>query len=139
MLDEKALRKPEWKHGVEIKLGDGQVWTLRKPRLRIVPADDGELVRQKPRDVAELGPEADHLLAAIFGDGDDEKLDFFTARLTIASRLLRANYTLSGADLQELLWRERDDAENAEMWRRITDLVTGESPKPLPAISGSAP
>jgi hypothetical protein len=139
MLDEKALRKPEWKHGVAIKLGDGQTWMMRKPRLRLVPVEAGDVFKQRPRDAAELGPESDDLLAALFGEAEDGGIDFLTARLTIAVRLLRANYTLTAADIQELLWHERNNDENAEMWRLVDDVIMGESPKAGPAISGSTP
>ncbi len=36
-LDEKALRRPDWREGAKVTLSDSQEWTLPRPRVRWVP------------------------------------------------------------------------------------------------------
>jgi hypothetical protein len=133
VFDEKALRRVDWKPGVPVKLGDGQTWELRKPRIRLVPMRvDG---RAKARATApnELGPESDELLGVFFGDIESEQWTFMSARFEMAIRLLEANYTLTDEHYRELLWFERDNPESEEIWDAVSGVIAGRSPKPTPA------
>jgi hypothetical protein len=132
-LDEKALRRPEWAPGVPVKLGDGQTWELRKPRVRWVPVRQGDGAMKTRGRAHELGPDCDEILGVIFGDQSD-RFTFADARFEIVCRLLAANYNLTDTDFQELLFiSEEEDAVNAAMWAELTPIAAGHGPKPAPA------
>ena len=133
-LDEQKLRRPDWKPGVPVKLGDGQVWELRKPRVRWVPVRQPDGAMKTRATAHELGPECDQLVGVIFGDLESERFTFADARFELLCRLLTVNYHLTDKDLQELLYlNEEEDAANKEMWINLGAVAAGRSPKPTPA------
>ena len=134
MFDEKALRKPGFAPGVSIKLGDGQEWTFRRPRIRWYPSRSGGTTKTRAAGANEFGPECDELLGVFFGDVESTVWDFPTARFELAIRLLEPNYDLTDEHFRELLWFERDDPASTEMWSAIGSVIAGNSPKPTPAI-----
>jgi hypothetical protein len=134
MFDEKALRKPTFAPGVEVKLGDGQEWTMRRPRIRWYPTRSNGATKTRATGSHELGPESDELLGVFFGDVESTTWDFPTARFELAIRLLEPNYDLTDEHYRELLWFERDDPASTEMWSAIGAVIAGNSPKPTPAI-----
>jgi hypothetical protein len=131
-LDEKALRRPDFAAGVEIVLGDGQVWTFPKPVLTLYPTaalgfdpDDARL---------SIGPDYDDLVDQLIAseDGLGEK----TALLGLAWQLLLRNYALEPVHARALLFWRIGDLSNAAMWGTIADVALGRSPKPT--AGGSA-
>ena len=118
MFDEKALRRPDWLPGVPVKLGDGQIWELRKPRIRWYPQIAGDAVTTRGSS-PDLGPECDELLGVFFGDFESDTIDFPSARFHLAIRLLCANYDVGNEHLRELLFVEQDDESNRGMWSDI--------------------
>jgi hypothetical protein len=134
VLDEKALRKPDWRPGVAVKLGDGQTWEMRKPLMRWVPIEQPDGAAKTRGRSHELGPELDEVVGVFFGDLESERFNFSDARFELAIRLLRANYNLTWENVGELLWiSEDEDAENKEMWSQVSAVVAGRGPKPTPA------
>jgi hypothetical protein len=134
VLDEKALRRPDWKPGISVKLGDGQVWEMRKPRIRWYPERRNGKTKTRPCGSHEFGPESDELLGVFFGDVESADWDFPTARFELAIRLLEPNYALNPEHYRDLLWFERDNLDSDEMWSAIGAVIAGNAPKPMPAI-----
>jgi hypothetical protein len=132
-LDEKMLRRPDWKPGVPVVLGDGQTWELRKPRVRWYPERADAKIKVLASGSHEFGPESDELLGVYFGDVESMTWDFPTARFELAIRLLEANYSVTNEHFRELLYFERDDPGNEEMWKSIGAIFAGSVPKPGPA------
>jgi hypothetical protein len=132
VLDEKALRRPDFKPGVPVVLGDGQTWDLRKPRLRFIPVEKDGAVKSAGRS-CELGPECDELVGIFFGDIETASIDFASARFDLTKRLLTANYLLSIEQLQDLVYVEPENKANEEMWTAISTVIAGRTPKPTPA------
>ena len=131
MLDERALRKPEFSEGHRVVLADGQEWTFPKPRIRFKPRIcDGKVeIGGGPS----FGPEFDDQLDILFGIVEAEPIERLRVKFEMAIRLLQANYELTDSDLGELLELEPGDASNDERWKQITRVVMAISPKPSPA------
>jgi hypothetical protein len=130
-LDEKALRRAEWRDGHKITLSDGQEWTIPKPRLRLRPRfESGKVVGT--RDV-EYRPEDDAIVDTLFGASDVDPDAWVQARWELLARLLRANYDLSDDALTELLAIDSGDAGGQDRWTEITRALRGFGPKPSPA------
>jgi hypothetical protein len=135
MFDEKALRKPGFAPGVSVKLGDGQMYEMRSPRLRFYASRSGGKTKTVPTGVHELGPADDEILGVVFGDVESDTWDFPTARFELAIRLLEPNYNLTEEHYQALLWFERNNPESEEMWSAIMRVIAGNAgPKTTPAI-----
>lgn len=126
MLDERAMRSPEWKPGNEVKLADGQTWTVPIPRIRFRPkfVDGIAIVKA---DV--FGPEIDPLFDIICGIVDVDTMVWLGVRFDVVSRLLRMNYRLSDDELSDLLVMDPDDEVNKLMWEDLTKVAMGESVK----------
>lgn len=130
MLDEKSLRRPEFREGVPIVLGDGQAWTFPKPMLVLIPDEDGE----------SFGPGRSTFDAAY-----DAKMEAFMASeddtlnclLRLAVDLFRRNYDVPKGAIATLFPYRVGDEANAEMWTAIRDVAWGRSPKHT--AGGSAP
>ncbi len=132
MLDEKALRKPEFSLGTRVRLADGQEWTLPRPRLRFNPrvTPAGVTVESK----LGFGPEADHLLDILWGVVPADPVERLRARFEIVVQLLAANYDLKPDDFASLLILEPGDPASENRWNEIGEAIAGQAPKPSPAI-----
>ena len=128
--NERDCRRPEFAGGTPITLGDGQEWTLPRPRLSLVPEVVEGRVRFADKMRHGFGPEYDDLVDAFVES--EEGLPQMNALLALAANLLLANYDLNPASLVELLPRRLGDEANTEMWRTIRDLAIGIAPKPTP-------
>lgn len=135
MLDEHALRQPEWKPGNPVKLADGQTWHIRKPRLRLHPVFVGQ---DAAIQTSLFGPELDPLVEIISGVAEVDAHIWISARFTIVAKLLRENYELADADLFDLLVIDSEDEANREMWKVLTGIARGEGPKPMASTSEPA-
>jgi len=130
-LDEKARRRDPFAGGVPVVLGDGQEWSLPRPRIGFYPGvgEDGSLrFGEQPESV--FGRDYDALLDAYVEAEDGSAA--IRSLLSLAVDLLRRNYDLPPADLRTLLPRFYDDDGNTEMWRAVADVAVGRSPKPTP-------
>ncbi len=135
LLDEPALRRPDFAGGVVVRLGDGQEWTLPKPGLMLRPefSADGTPTFGKIR--PSWGPEFEALI-----DEWLEATDGYAqvvALLRLGVDLLRRNYRLGDGDLAELLPRYLGDAANDQMWEDVRDVALGVGPKRTPAGSAA--
>lgn len=139
MLDELALRKPGFVEGARVKLGDGQSWSIPRPRLRLVPrkTDDGDVkLASLPKVAAHRQADMDAMLEAADrnAEGDPEGfVDWLLARARLATGLLLDNYDLDDAALAALLPIEFGDDDgagaNAEMWAEIDGVLRGRHAK----------
>jgi hypothetical protein len=132
LFDETALRRPEFAPGVPVRLGDGQTWEMRRPRIRWY----AQRKTGKARSVAtshELGPESDDIFGVFFDDTVSADWDFPSARFELAIRLLEGNYSLTDEHYRELLWYEPGNPESKDMWDAISSVIAGATPKPTPA------
>lgn len=130
MLDEAALRRPEFTEGEPIVLGDGQEWSFPRPILEVypTPGDDGvyrfEGVRRRI-----FGPDFERKLEAFAATAGKSYRDQLGALVQVAVDLLGRNYDLKPEDYGVMLpWRPRDDANDA-MWGSIAEVVGGFAPK----------
>lgn len=119
-LDERARRRPDWREGFEVTLGDGGVWHLRHPPYRRSP-------RRSPDGGFEFGepqrPRFDGLIEQML-DAEDGMVQINTA-LNIAVLLLEENYILAPDDIEVLLpWSHTDEA-NVEMWHTVLGVAIG--------------
>src|SRR6202041_2391368 len=107
MLDEKALRTPEFRDGTAVKLADGQEWTFPRPRFRVFPveAPDGEI---GPGYRPTYGSAFDRMMEVFFGVASCTTDQLFDMRFKGSTDLLRRNYSLTTADLGTLLVFEED-------------------------------
>lgn len=134
VLDEQALRREDFAEGVEVKLWDGQIWTLPRPVL------SGFYPKRKHDGTFEastgfqFGPEYDRLLDAFIDSTDG--LERMGLLFSLAAYLLGRNYDVADADLPRLLYRVVADdprqEENFEMWQILSDIALGNAPKPTP-------
>lgn len=100
LLDEAALRRPEFRPGRTLTLADGQEWTLPCPDVSLIPATD-------PSGAIDIAYQSD------FGEEFDRKLDDLDKARSIREEaivliklgvdLLRINYDLAPADFPRLL------------------------------------
>lgn len=132
MLDEKALRKPEFSDGHKVVLADGQAWTLPKPRIRFRPKIvDGKVeIGGGPS----FGPEFDDKLDILFGVTQTDPAERLRVKFEVAVRLLAANYNLEPGDFAELIVLEPGDPVSDERWEQLCNAIMGIAPKPSPAI-----
>lgn len=133
LIIEADRRRPEFIGGIEVRLSDGQLWTVPKPRVRIRPARvDGVM----------------QLVGLFtFGDAYDAKWQAFAAArskreewaglLDLAFDLLQRNYDLTDDELSGLFAWDADDPEAEARLEALGAIVSGESPKPSPGGSGS--
>jgi hypothetical protein len=129
-LDEAALRRPDFRAGVAVTLGDGREWTLRHPLFRRTPEVDasGRLAFGAGR--LALTPRYDELMDELFEPGESGGLRLDSA-LGIAVELLLGNYGLAPEALATLLPWEPDNEANMEMWTTIIGVASGRLvPKP---------
>lgn len=136
MLDEAALRKPEFMDGVKIKLGDGQEWMFRRPRIRLAPkrGEDGSLtagLKVAPGQAEVL----EKCFEAMWNLSNETVVDTWSLRFGAASALLLANYSLTDDDIAELIYWDSEEPECFDRWELIDDLLRGVAPKVISAIS----
>jgi hypothetical protein len=127
-LDEAGKRAPGFREGVRVRLGDGQGWHLKPPRVRYTPTrgEDGRL-RFGPRQ-RDDGEYQRLLDAAAEADGGSIGMD---TALSLVAHVLQSNYTLSDDDLVVLLPFLPDDPANEEMWSDAYAAAVGSiRPKP---------
>lgn len=138
LLDERALRRPDFRGGLLLTLADGQDWTIPQPNPLWV-ADDTEDGATLGFD---LGPEYDALARNVV----DATLVGPMARATLkaATFLLRLNYTLDAAALGTIL--RANFAVPAEgvattpaqqLAQDLVEIVTGNAPAPKASRDGS--
>lgn len=98
MLDEKALRRPDFIDGFPVTLADGQVWYLPPVRLRCVPDDGPDGFRLVPTG---MGPEYVALVARAMEA--KAGADIIRTELGLSRLLLLRNYALDGDQVAELI------------------------------------
>jgi hypothetical protein len=130
---EKDRRREEFLGGIEVRLSDGQIWLVPKPRVRIRPVRDASGMR----------------LVGLFtfGDAYNAKWEAWAgatsnsaqkaALLDLAFDLLQRNYELSDDELSDLLAWDPEDPEGEARMEALAAIAGGESPKPSPGGSGS--
>jgi hypothetical protein len=138
LLDEHALRRPDWREGVPVTLWDGQEWTLPKPVVTgFYPRRNGDGMLE-PATGRDLGSAYDELLDQFFVTEDG--YEAVKLSLNLAALLLLANYHLTDTDLRRLLYyalpADSRHEENQAMWETILAVATGRAPKPTPVGSG---
>jgi hypothetical protein len=138
MLDEKALRKPAFRDGPQVKLADDQFWTFPRPNFRVFPADgpDGQVTTAwRPT----YGSAYDRLLGVFLGADEVTTGELFEMRFRAASDLLRRNYDLATEHLAELLVFEEGDPASEARWTEIDGILVGSPQKKTsPSPSGCA-
>lgn len=141
MLDETALRTPEFVEGSRIPLADGQEWSIRKPRIVIRPRFG------KPHTVtvgnakvdlnvtvsheASYGPAHKPFTDVLFSDETDD-FKLLEAQFGLLAGLLRENYSLTNEDVGALLVVTPGDPQNESDWTKIRRAIAGLTPTPEP-------
>jgi hypothetical protein len=139
MLDEVALRKPEFQEGVRVKLGDGQEWSFPLPKLRMVPKRNGtgEIVVDY-RIGPGYGSTIQKSFALFWTPVEEEPENAWQIRFAAAADLLQKNYSITDDDLADLIYLDRADPESLALWHDISMVLAGVGrPKPSPATSDS--
>lgn len=134
--DERALRRPEFRDGTQVRLADGQLWTLPRPRLRIRPLRNAETGRIEVGGGSRYGSEFDAVFDELVECPPDDQLARWGLQFELTAILLQQNYHLADGDLADLLDTEMDSATSTEMWSSILPVLTGRAPKRSP--DGSA-
>lgn len=139
LLDERALRRPEFQDGQEVVMSDGQGWTLPFP----VPSGWGRYpwVDQsgkyhqtciRPVYEGELGDILDDVL---FGTADEVE----SALLRAGVLLLCRNYELTGRQAARLVQFRSDDPTSADRYDGIMSATMGIQTSPKPSSVGEPP
>lgn len=139
VLNELALRRPEFVEGVTITLSDGQAWAFPLPVVVDYYPRRGPDGKAYVSQGFDLGPVYDDLLEQYVAAEDPATELAVLAAL--AFELLARNYTLTFQDLRHLLrikppGHPEREANNA-MWGAVADTVVGVAPKPSPVGSSS--
>lgn len=137
MLDEAALRRPEFTEGPRVRLGDGRVWTFPKPVYRFFPAPKGDGtfdVAQSPPYGAKHQADLERLMD-VQGDTPEDAAERVDLCLRMAGELLNRNYALDAAAFEALLPME-NSPENHAMWNEIHLVLRGIATTPKPTAVG---
>jgi hypothetical protein len=127
VLDEVALRRPQFRQDIPVQLGDGQTYWVPKPIVTFgLSFEDGDdhpsLIRK------DIGFGRDYMdVLQKFYDTDGVEQLSVAARLVC--RVLRVNYDLTNEHLTELLPYSPENDDNQSMWRDLVAVATG-SPNP---------
>ncbi len=116
---ESERRKPDIdvRDAVPIQFGDGQVWYVPKPRIRITPVVSEERVDIAAR--LTYGDELD-ALSVVMAEGEDDTTRL-AAVVTLAAALLTKLYDLAVEDLERLL-----SFTDGEWMKRVVEVATGQ-------------
>ena len=138
MINEQSRRRPGFTDGGAVVLADGQSWHFPAIRLRLraATAADGSIAPGVSYTAAGVPlPDYERWRRAITSPPGAIPGDvYWTARLTAAAAMLRANYLVADVELGELLVWDQDDAASLERWDAVNAAVLGLSaPKPAPA------
>lgn len=136
MISESERRRPEFRDGYKVTLADGQEWTFPRPKFRAFPVEgpDGQITAGfRPF----YGGDFDRMMAVFLGIQECTRGELFELRFRGACELLRRNYTLSIAELAELLAYEEDDPASDERWEAIDAILVGSPPKKKSETPGS--
>lgn len=126
-LDEVALRRPDFREGVLVVMGDGQAWQLAKPIIRFVPADNdtGYEVRCRLNDDGAFG------LAFTAYEAAEAGADVIRTGLALGRAMLLANYSLTPDQLADVLqFGMGDDEEGRRIMDETIAVALGNGPKP---------
>jgi hypothetical protein len=138
MLDEKALRKPDFSEGPKVALGDGQEWTFPRPWLRLYPVRDGDGSIGLGGGMSYGADYEDKLDTLVdLGDDPDKEYERMSIMVGLAAGLLLCNYDLTDRALRRLLPLDTSAEANGAMWGAI-GAVLGGSSAPKPTADGSA-
>ncbi len=135
MLDESALRRPDFSDGHRVILGDGQPWTLPRPWLRLYPVRGPEGQITVGGGVG-FGAEFEALMDDLTASDPDDLTGRLAIQFRMAALLLTRNYRLTDRDLRELLVVDASDPACRERWAEINQVLMGRPPKP--SADGSA-
>jgi hypothetical protein len=119
VMVESERRKPDIdvRDAVPIQFGDGQVWYVPKPRIRITPVVSEERVDIAAR--LTYGDELD-ALSVVMAEGEDDTTRL-AAVVTLAAALLTKLYDLAVEDLERLL-----SFTDGEWMKRVVEVATGQ-------------
>lgn len=137
-LTEALRRRPGFKEGVPIVLGDGAAWHFPKPKLRFIPAADDQGELHLKSDGFTLGREIDPYLDRVMEADTD--VEIIEAAMMMGYYALRQNYLIELGELGKLLFYIHDD-DNLEMWKQLVGFVRGdaqEGPK-VSAVGSASP
>jgi hypothetical protein len=118
-------RRGDFRGGVPVRLGDGQVWFLARPRVRWRLTRRDDALEATPS--TDLGAGLDRALDA--WNRALRVVDFYDNQFRMAIELLRANYDFTDEQLGALLVIEAGLPENDEAWATILDVARGIAPK----------
>lgn len=128
MLDERATRKPGFRDGPRLVLGDGQEWTFPRPWLRLYPVRDAD-GRLAVGGGQGYGPDYDALVDQLIDCEPDDTTRRLALQFQMAACLLDRNYTLGDRDLRRLLAVDLADPACEHRWARINQVLLGHAPK----------
>jgi len=98
MRNEVALRRPDFRPGIAIRLANGQAWTFPAPSASPGMAAEGDLSGRRS---SRPDPEYEALIRAVL-EAEDE-IEGRRVELALAIYLLGQNYDLGPADYSRLL------------------------------------
>jgi hypothetical protein len=131
VLDEKALRKPEFDDGISIVLTDGQEWVFPRPVVRTRFSAHNDVGFQL---VARV--KGDPSYGALYESwiNAETGLDSIKAEHALARALILNNYDLTDdqvSDLIQFSHKDDDDAdpEGYRIREHILAVVRGDTPK----------
>jgi hypothetical protein len=149
MMDERAKRRPDFCGGAEVRMADGQVWTVAKPRARFTVGDGDEGMRPvlnypgadgyndlylRMKDAQKRlreAPEADEDGAET---GEQARLfnEVVSAQLRMFEMLVLRNYDLTREEVRQLLQFsfDEEDVEAEGLYQTLREVAEGRGPKP---------
>jgi hypothetical protein len=124
MLNETALRKPEFKADAQVTLADGQLWSLPLPQVCLFPVWDQQEKMTVKTTVVGFGSQYEQWYETL-RDSSADQFARWTARFGMATTLLAHNYTIESKDFSALLQYIPSNSESIAMWNRLDLTVLG--------------
>jgi hypothetical protein len=119
MRDERARRRSRFRPGIDLRLADGQVWSLPLPSGPLGEGDSA-LFHEGSESTWDDRNYAAIVRAAL--EAEDEG-DVFRARLALAIHLLNWNYDLDADDFEDLLDDHGESRRRADLSRALNRLA----------------
>jgi len=119
MRDERSCRRPKFCPGIDLRLADGQVWSLPRPAE---PMGEGEATLDLARSEATWDDRSYRAIVRAALEAEDEG-DLFRAELALAIYLLHWNYTLDPDDFEDLLDDHGESRRRADLSHAFSALA----------------
>jgi hypothetical protein len=137
VLDEKALRRSNFREDLQVKLADGQLWWLSRPVIRTGVGD--KISCSHGRDYLNLWNGFKEIYQKWTAEPDDSPTAVQNAKLSLIIESLKSNYEISDDDAQDLVMFDMvDSGPGGEREIFETAFATAYGVRPKALATGSS-